>query len=114
MRKTRSPDFRQVSRRLTRLRVVAAPGPTSKQAARGWLMAGAVQIPCAIGRGGIGRSKVEGDGKTPAGRFAIAYFLVRPDAGLRPARNFRVLPIRRNLAIAKRPAGVLPSPSTLL
>jgi len=61
-------------------------------------MAGATQIPCAIGRGGIRRSKVEGDGKTPAGRFAIPHFLVRPDAGLRPARNFRVLPIRRNLA----------------
>jgi L,D-peptidoglycan transpeptidase YkuD (ErfK/YbiS/YcfS/YnhG family) len=66
-------------------------------------MAGATQIPCAIGRGGIGRSKVEGDGKTPAGRFAIPHFLVRPDAGLRLARNFRVLPIRRNLAWCDEP-----------
>jgi L,D-peptidoglycan transpeptidase YkuD (ErfK/YbiS/YcfS/YnhG family) len=103
MRKTRSPGFRQISRRLTRLRVVAAPRLTSKQAPRGWLVAGATQIPCAIGRGGIGRGKIEGDGKTPAGRFAISYFLVRLDAGPRPGRNFRVLPIRRNLAWCDAP-----------
>ena len=41
---------------------------------------------------------MEGDGRTPAGRFAILSFLFRPDAGLRPGRNFRVLPIRRDLA----------------
>ena len=98
MRKTRSPGFRQISRRLTRLRVVAAPRLSSTEAPRGWLIAGATQIPCAIGRGGIGHSKMEGDGRTPAGRFAILSFLFRPDAGLRPGRNFRVLPIRRDLA----------------
>jgi L,D-peptidoglycan transpeptidase YkuD (ErfK/YbiS/YcfS/YnhG family) len=62
------------------------------------LIAGATQIPCAIGRGGIGRGKVEGDGKTPAGRFAIRWFLFRPDGGLRPARSFRALPLRRDSA----------------
>jgi L,D-peptidoglycan transpeptidase YkuD (ErfK/YbiS/YcfS/YnhG family) len=62
------------------------------------LIAGATQIPCAIGRGGIGRGKIEGDGKTPAGRFAIPWFLFRPDGGLRPARSFRALPLRRDSA----------------
>jgi L,D-peptidoglycan transpeptidase YkuD (ErfK/YbiS/YcfS/YnhG family) len=91
-------EFRQVSRGLTRLRVVAAPRLCGSPALKGWLIAGPTQIPCAIGRAGIGRSKIEGDGKTPAGRFAIACFLFRPDGGFRPARNFRALPIRRDSA----------------
>src|SRR5947209_20332074 len=98
MRTTGRAVFRQMSRRLTRLRVVAAPRLSSTEAPRGWLIAGAMQIPCAIGHGGIGHGKIEGDGKTPAGRFAILSFLFRPDAGPGPGRNFRVLPIRRDLA----------------
>jgi L,D-peptidoglycan transpeptidase YkuD (ErfK/YbiS/YcfS/YnhG family) len=79
-----------------RLRVVAAPRLSANQAPRAWLIAGVTQIPCAIGRGGIGRGKLEGDGKTPAGRFAIPLFLFRPGAGFHPRRNFRALPIRRD------------------
>jgi L,D-peptidoglycan transpeptidase YkuD (ErfK/YbiS/YcfS/YnhG family) len=70
----------------------------------GWLIAGATQIPCAIGRSGIGWRKVEGDGKTPAGRFAIQYFLYRAGAGFHPRRNFRALPIRRDSAWCDDPA----------
>jgi L,D-peptidoglycan transpeptidase YkuD (ErfK/YbiS/YcfS/YnhG family) len=62
------------------------------------LIAGPTQVPCAIGRSGIGWSKIEGDGRTPAGRFAILSFLFRPDAGLLPAWNFRAVPIRRDSA----------------
>src|SRR3954447_26518393 len=98
MRDASRRGFRQVSRGLTRLRVVAAPHLSADQKPRGWLIAGATQIPCAIGRGGIGRSKIEGDGKTPAGRFAIPYFLFRPDHGFRPRQSFRALPIRRDSA----------------
>jgi L,D-peptidoglycan transpeptidase YkuD (ErfK/YbiS/YcfS/YnhG family) len=68
------------------------------------LIAGATRIPCAIGRSGIGRNKNEGDGKTPAGRFAMAWFLFRPDAGFHPRRNFRALPIRRDSAWCDDPA----------
>lgn len=35
--------------------------------------------PCAIGRGGIGRKRGEGDGITPAGVFHIQQVLIRPD-----------------------------------
>jgi L,D-peptidoglycan transpeptidase YkuD (ErfK/YbiS/YcfS/YnhG family) len=98
MRKPLGQGFRQVSRGLTRLRVVAAPRLAAGQRPRGWLIAGPTQIPCAIGRSGIGRGKFEGDGKTPAGRFAIPYFLFRPDSGFRPHKHFRALPIRRNSA----------------
>jgi L,D-peptidoglycan transpeptidase YkuD (ErfK/YbiS/YcfS/YnhG family) len=34
---------------------------------------------CAIGRGGISAAKQEGDGATPAGRFAMRFVLYRPD-----------------------------------
>ncbi len=37
------------------------------------------RFPCAIGRGGITRSKREGDGATPAGRLAVTGLLYRPD-----------------------------------
>jgi L,D-peptidoglycan transpeptidase YkuD (ErfK/YbiS/YcfS/YnhG family) len=96
-------DFRQVSRGLTRLRVVAAPHLAANETPRAWLIAGATQIPCAIGRSGIGRGKIEGDGKTPAGRFAILYFLYRPDAGFRPRQNFAALPIGQNSAWCDHP-----------
>jgi L,D-peptidoglycan transpeptidase YkuD (ErfK/YbiS/YcfS/YnhG family) len=98
MRKAPPSEFRQVSRGLTRLRVVAAPRLSPGQQPRGRLIAGATQIPCAIGRSGIGRGKFEGDGKTPAGCFAILWFYFRPDSGFRPRRNFRALPLRRDSA----------------
>ncbi|MFB0994485.1 MAG: L,D-transpeptidase family protein [Paracoccaceae bacterium] len=37
------------------------------------------KLPCAIGRGGIGQTKREGDGVTPAGSHAIFGLLYRPD-----------------------------------
>ena len=36
-------------------------------------------FPCAIGRGGIGVKRAEGDGVTPVGRHRIEAVLVRPD-----------------------------------
>jgi L,D-peptidoglycan transpeptidase YkuD (ErfK/YbiS/YcfS/YnhG family) len=97
MREVPPPRFRQVSHGLTRLQIAAAPR-LADQGPRGWLIAGATHIPCAIGRGGIGRRKLEGDGKTPAGRFAIRLFLFRAGAGFHPRRNVGALPIRRDSA----------------
>ncbi|MBV8851229.1 MAG: L,D-transpeptidase family protein [Methylobacteriaceae bacterium] len=91
-----SRKFRQLSRALTRLRVVAAPRLAADETPRGWLIAGATQIPCAIGRSGIGRGKFEGDGKTPAGRFAIPHFFCRADRRLRPGPSLAARPIRRD------------------
>ena len=101
----RSRDvFRQVSRGLSRLRVVAAPRLSPEQKPRGWLIAGATQIPCAIGRAGIGRKLLEGDGKTPAGRFAICHFYFRPDSSFRPRRSLGAQPLRRDSAWCDDPA----------
>src|SRR4051812_49400818 len=50
---------------LSAIRVKAAAGNPR----RGWLTAGALTIPVALGRGGILANKREGDGGTPRGSF---------------------------------------------
>ena len=40
---------------------------------------GGRRFPCAVGRGGIGVKRAEGDGVTPAGRHRIEAVLYRPD-----------------------------------
>lgn len=73
---------------LTRLTVRTRPGrPTA-----GWLFAGPLRLPVALGRGGIRTDKREGDGATPRGRFAPLRLWWRADRGLRP-RSF--LPMKR-------------------
>ena len=61
--------------RLATLRV----RPLAGAHARGWLTAGPLRIPCALGPAGIVRRKREGDGGTPAGRFALLWAFYRPD-----------------------------------
>jgi L,D-peptidoglycan transpeptidase YkuD (ErfK/YbiS/YcfS/YnhG family) len=73
---------------LRAIRVAKRAGVRTK----GWLMAGRVPIPVALGRSGIRADKREGDGATPRGRFYPVRVWWRPDRGLRP-RTF--LPIRR-------------------
>lgn len=50
-------------------------------------------FPCALGRGGIGEKRREGDGLTPAGRHRIEAVLYRADRGGAPAGPFRARPI---------------------
>lgn len=40
---------------------------------------GGRRLPCAVGRGGIGVKRAEGDGITPVGRHRIEALLYRPD-----------------------------------
>lgn len=47
--------------------------------ADGWLDAAGQRYPCALGRGGVGDGKREGDGLTPLGRFALRGLYYRPD-----------------------------------
>lgn len=55
------------------------------------LHAGALVLPCAIGRSGIVRAKREGDGATPAGGHRLLYFYLRRSTPLliswRPTRR---------------------------
>jgi len=59
---------------------------------RGWLRAGPLAWPVALGRGGILANKREGDGGTPRGRFRPVRLWWRADRHPRPATP---LPVRR-------------------
>lgn len=59
---------------------------------RGWLTAGPLALPVALGRGGIGANKREGDGATPRGVFRPVRLWWRADRLPRPATH---LPVRR-------------------
>lgn len=73
---------------LDRIVVSALPGDPC----RGRLEAGHRTIRCALGRGGIGRRKREGDGITPAGTHALRRIWYRNDHRARPRTG---LPVRR-------------------
>ena len=60
--------------------------------AQGWLRAGSLVVPVALGRGGIRADKREGDGGTPRGRFHPVRLWWRADRLPRPAS---LLPARR-------------------
>ncbi|MCX7313138.1 MAG: L,D-transpeptidase family protein [Alphaproteobacteria bacterium] len=70
------------------LRVRARPGQRTK----GWLVAGPLVLPVALGRGGIRANKREGDGGTPRGTFRLRRLWWRADRSTRPMTQ---LPVRR-------------------
>lgn len=61
---------------------------------RGLLAAGALRIPCALGRGAMTHAKREGDGASPVGRFRILQAFYRADRLARPRTLLRLRPIR--------------------
>ena len=73
---------------LTRISVRRRPGNPSQ----GWLTAGGIALPVALGRGGILANKREGDGGTPRGIFRLRRLWWRADRHARPATR---LPARR-------------------
>ena len=73
---------------LDTIAVRAKPGhPT-----QGWLVAGPLALPVALGRGGIRANKREGDGGTPRGTFRLRRVWWRADRTPRPRT---LLPVRR-------------------
>jgi L,D-peptidoglycan transpeptidase YkuD (ErfK/YbiS/YcfS/YnhG family) len=70
------------------LRVRAKAG----QRTRGWLVAGPLALPVALGRSGIKANKREGDGGTPRGTFLLRRLWWRADRAPRPRTR---LPVRR-------------------
>src|SRR5689334_15657489 len=62
------------------------------QPTRGWLIAGAVALPVALGRGSVKANKREGDGATPRGCFRLKKLWWRADRHARPRTQ---LPVRR-------------------
>jgi len=48
---------------------------------------------CALGRGGIGENKVEGDGVTPVGHFPLRRVFYRPDREAEPKTALSAFPL---------------------
>ena len=73
---------------LSRITVRRKPGDPR----RGWLTAGPLALPVALGRGGIKANKREGDGATPRGTFRLKRLWWRAVRNPRPAT---MLPAQR-------------------
>lgn len=73
---------------VSRVMVTARTGSRT----RGWLIAGPLSVPVALGRSGIKANKLEGDGATPRGVFRPVRVWWRADRGSRPRT---LLPVRR-------------------
>jgi L,D-peptidoglycan transpeptidase YkuD (ErfK/YbiS/YcfS/YnhG family) len=82
------------------LRVRARPGKRSQ----GWLTAGALAIPVALGRSGVLANKREGDGGTPRGDFRLVRLWWRPDRAPRPRTRLPVRPIGPDVRWCEDPA----------
>lgn len=61
---------------------------------RGWLTAGPLTLPCALGRSGTSHAKREGDGASPVGRFRLLQAFYRADHGPRPRTGLALRPLR--------------------
>lgn len=77
-------DAYTMNRRFGQLSAIRVK-PAAGNPRRGWLTAGALTIPVALGRGGILANKREGDGGTPRGHFHPKQLWWRGDRHSRPA-----------------------------
>jgi L,D-peptidoglycan transpeptidase YkuD (ErfK/YbiS/YcfS/YnhG family) len=88
-KRTKKTKKRTMKRTALRsIRVGTRPGRKSQ----GWLLAGPLAVPVALGRAGVKADKREGDGGTPRGRFRPLRLWWRADRLPRPRT---LLPVRR-------------------
>ena len=52
---------------------------------------------CSIGKKGLTKNKVEGDNKTPIGKFSIGNLYYRKDRNLKPTTDLKCFQIKRNM-----------------
>lgn len=71
---------------------------------RGLVVAGALKIPCALGRAATTHAKREGDGASPVGRFRILGAFYRADRLTRPRTLLKLRAIRRDDGWCDAPA----------
>ena len=85
------------------IRVFRSPG----SGRRGRIRGGGLDLPCALGRSGIGHRKREGDGGTPAGRARVIALYYRADRLRYPGTLIVVQRLRRNSGWCDDPASRL-------
>jgi len=85
---------------LSRIVVRRRPGSRSQ----GWLMAGPLALPVALGRGGVKANKREGDGATPRGTFRLRRLWWRDKRHPRPATLLPVTSIQPDDGWCEDPA----------
>ena len=85
---------------LSRITVRRKPGDFR----RGWLTAGPLALPVALGRGGIKANKREGDGGTPRGRFRPMRLWWRADRHRHPSTALPTKRIGRDDGWCENPA----------
>lgn len=78
--------------RRTRIRIDVFPAVLDRR--RGQIVVGGRRFPCALGAGGPGHRKVEGDGRTPFGPLAILGGRYRADKGPHPRNRIGLRPSR--------------------
>ena len=52
---------------------------------------------CSVGKGGICQKKVEGDSKTPKGKFSLGNIYYRADRVQKPFSKVKSIPIKKNM-----------------
>ena len=52
---------------------------------------------CTIGKKGLVKNKVEGDKKTPIGKFTLGNLLYRKDRNPKPTTKLKCIPIKKNM-----------------
>lgn len=70
--------------------------PIATDARRGTLRFKSFAFPCVLGRSGIRSEKVEGDGATPAGRYALKRVLYRGDRLIPPTTRLPTAPLAQD------------------
>lgn len=94
---------RKAPRALQHIRICPRIGESHE----GKLIAGALVIPCSLGRSGIRRGKREGDGATPAGQHELAFGYFRPDRIKRIHTNIYIKPSTKASGWCDDPASPL-------
>jgi L,D-peptidoglycan transpeptidase YkuD (ErfK/YbiS/YcfS/YnhG family) len=89
-------------RRRTLSTITVRPRPGDPR--RGWLVAGPLALPVALGRGGIRANKREGDGGTPMGVFRAKRVWWRADRHSRPVTHLPLRAIRPDDGWCEDPA----------
>ena len=64
---------------------------------KGTLIYDDFKFKCCIGKNGFTRNKIEGDGKTPIGKFSLGNLYYRKDRKHKPKTNLKIIEIKKNM-----------------